>query len=69
LPVNIKTLYINKITELEHLLIVYDYKKKIKSNKIVIYSSWYGDEFTELFFNSLVPSLKRPDGLTEISKK
>ena len=37
--------------------------------KLVIYSAWYGDEFTELFFNSLVPSLKRPDGLSEISTR
>jgi len=55
--------------KLEHSLVVYDYKNKIKSNTVVIYSSWYGDEFTELFFNSLVPSLKRPDALPEISSK
>ncbi|MEY4331511.1 MAG: hypothetical protein RLZZ196_249 [Bacteroidota bacterium] len=47
---------------------VYKYKSAIKSNKIVIYSSWYGDEFTELFFNSLLPSLSRPDGLPSLKK-
>lgn len=62
-------LFANNITELLHSLTVYDYKEKIKSNNVVIYSSWYGDEFTELFFNSLVPSLKRPDGIPEILRK
>lgn len=45
---------------------IFKYPKMNKSNNLVIYSSWYGDEFTELFFNSLTPSLSRPDGLPSL---
>ena len=55
--------------DIQYSLKVIDYENKDKSNTVVIYSSWYGDEFSDLFFNSLVPSLKRPDALPKISKE
>ena len=53
-------------SKMEYSLNIFDYDKSEKSSSIVIYSSWYGDEFTDLFFNSLLPSLNRPDSLKSL---
>ena len=39
-----------------------------KPETIILYSSWYGDEFTQNFYESLLPSLQRPTGLPSLSK-
>jgi len=61
---------INPISQIDMFkLKIANYVTQEKSSKITIYSSWYGDEFTKIFFSSLIDSLNRSDGLSLLKDK
>ena len=47
---------------------VFGYKAGGPKKSIEIYTSWYGEDFTNILFGSLLPSLKREDGLPSLKK-